>query len=174
MKKQGLVFGAVLLATLLAGCASNSPRENQVQRLTPEEVAKLTPAAVPTLSLDEIIVLSKQGTSADDIIAKIKSSNSQYDLTASQMVDLSKQGVDAKVLDFMQAEREKMRLNSMAEEINKREKANREAQEKLKNQSLRYRYDPFYDPFYHPFYGYGFSPYWGNHFYFNNIHRRRR
>ena len=174
MKKQSLIVSALLLATLLAGCASTGPRENQVQRLTPEEVAQLTPVAVPTLSLEEIVVLSKQNMAADDVIAKIKASNSQYDLTASQIVDLSKQGVDAKVLDYMQAEREKARQNIIADEINKREKAAKEAQDKIRNQSLRYRYDPFYDPFYHPFYGYGFSPYWGNHFYFNNIHRRRR
>lgn len=174
MNKKRLMIGVVLLATLVAGCASNTPRETQVQRLTPEEVAKLTPVAVPTLSLDEVIVLSKQKVTADEIIAKIKASNSQYDLTATQIVTLSNQGVDAKVLDFMQAEREKARLNSMADEINKREKANKAAQEQLKNQQFRGRYDPFYDPFYQPFYGYGFSPYWGSHFYFNNMYRRRR
>lgn len=174
MNKQRLMISVALLATLVAGCASNTPRETQVQRLTPEEVAKLTPVAVPTLSLDEVIVLSKQKVTADEIIAKIKASNSQYDLTATQIVTLSNQGVDAKVLDFMQAEREKARLNSMADEINKREKANKAAQEQLKNQQFRGRYDPFYDPFYQPFYGYGFSPYWGSHFYFNNMYRRRR
>jgi PBP1b-binding outer membrane lipoprotein LpoB len=174
MNKQRLMIGVVLLATLVAGCASNTPRETQVQRLTPEEVAKLTPVAVPTLSLDEVIVLSKQKVTADEIIAKIKASNSQYDLTATQIVTLSNQGVDAKVLDFMQTEREKARLNSMADELNKREKANKAAQEQLKNQQFRGRYDPFYDPFYQPFYGYGFSPYWGSHFYFNNMYRRRR
>lgn len=176
MKKQGVMFSAVLLVTLLAGCATtDTPREPQVQRLTPEEVAKLTPTAVPTLSLEEIVVLSKQNTSAEEIIAKIKASNSQYDLTASQIVDLSKQGVDAKVLDYIQTEREKARQNSIADEINKREKANKEAQQKLKQEAWRnYRYDPFYDPFYHPFYGYGFYPYWSNHFYFNQLRRHRR
>jgi PBP1b-binding outer membrane lipoprotein LpoB len=174
MNKQRLIISAVLLAALVTGCAGNTPRETQVQRLTPEEVAKLTPAAVPTLSLDEVIVLSKQKVTADEIISKIKASNSQYDLTATQIVTLSNQGVDAKVLDFMQTEREKVRLNSMADEINKREKANKAAQEQLKSQQFRGRYDPFYDPFYQPFYGYGFSPYWGSHFYFDNMYRRRR
>ena len=174
MNKQRLMMSAVLLATLVTGCAGTTPRETQVQRLTPEEVAKLTPVAVPTLSLDEVVVLSKQKVTADEIISKIKASNSQYDLTATQIVTLSNQGVDAKVLDFMQTEREKARLNSMADEINKREKANKEAQEKLKNQAWRGRYDPFYDPFYQPFYGFGFRPYWGSQFYFDNMYRRRR
>ncbi len=173
MRKHSLIFGTVLLAGLVTGCASNAPREVAVDRLTPEEVAQLTPAATPTLSLDEIVSLTQQKATADDIIAKIKASNSQYDLTASQIVTLSIQGVDSKVLDYIQSEREKARLNSLAEEINKREKANKEAQEKLKQQAWRNRYDPFYDPFYHPFYGYG--PYWGSHFYLNNhLHRRRR
>jgi len=173
MNKQSLMLSTVLLTALLAGCASSAPREVAVDRLTPEEVAQITPAATPTLSLDEIVSLTQQKVSSDDIIAKIKTSNSQYDLTASQIVDLSKQGVDSKVLDYIQTEREKARLNSLTDEINKREKANKEAQEKLKQQAWRNRYDPFYDPFYHPFYGYG--PYWGSHFYLNNhLHRRRR
>ena len=173
MNKQSLMLSIVLLTALLVGCASTAPREVAVDRLTPEEVAQITPAATPTLSLDEIVSLTQQKVSSDDIIAKIKASNSQYDLTASQIVDLSKQGVDSKVLDYIQTEREKARLNSLADEINKREKANKEAQEKLKQQAWRNRYDPFYDPFYHPFYGYG--PYWGSHFYLNNhLHRRRR
>ncbi|HNU66101.1 MAG TPA: hypothetical protein PKL42_03155 [Methylotenera sp.] len=173
MNKQSLMLSTVLLTALLAGCASTAPREVAVDRLTPEEVAQITPAATPTLSLDEIVSLTQQKVSSDEIIAKIKASNSQYDLTASQIVDLSKQGVDSKVLDYIQTEREKARLNSLADEINKREKANKEAQEKLKQQAWRNRYDPFYDPFYHPFYGYG--PYWGSHFYLNNhLHRRRR
>jgi hypothetical protein len=173
MNKQSLMLSTVLLTALLAGCASTAPRDVAVDRLTPEEVAQITPAATPTLSLDEIVSLTQQKVSSDDIIAKIRASNSQYDLTASQIVDLSKQGVDSKVLDYIQTEREKARLNSLADEINKREKANKEAQEKLKQQAWRNRYDPFYDPFYHPFYGYG--PYWGSHFYLNNhLHRRRR
>jgi PBP1b-binding outer membrane lipoprotein LpoB len=147
MNKQRLMISAVLLTILVTGCASNTPRETQIQRLTPEEVAKLTPVAVPTLSLDEVVVLSKQKITADEIISKIKASNSQYDLTATQIVTLSNQGVDAKVLDFMQTEREKARLNSMADEINKREKANKAAQEQLRSQQFRGRYDPFYDRF---------------------------
>ncbi len=174
MKKQGLLFSAILLASLVTGCATTAQNEPQVQRLTPEEVANLTPVAVPTLSLEEIVSLSKQNTAADDIIAKIKSSNSQYDLTASQIVDLNKQGVDAKVLDYIQTEREKARQNSIADEINKREKANKEAQDRLRIQSMRFRNNMFYDPFFHPYYGFGFSPYWGNQFYFNQLHRRRR
>ncbi|MGB2831316.1 MAG: hypothetical protein WBC07_00045 [Methylotenera sp.] len=174
MRKYGFVISGVLLAVLATGCASNTPREAEVNRLTPEEVAKLTPLATPTLSLEEIVTLSKQKMAADEVIEKIKASNSQYDLSASQIVELNKQGVEPKVLDYIQTEREKARLNSMADEINKREKANKEAQQKLKDQAWRNRYDPFYDPFYHPFYGYGFSPYWHNQFYFrNHLYRRR-
>ncbi|HQM86800.1 MAG TPA: hypothetical protein PLC01_02995, partial [Methylotenera sp.] len=90
MNKQSLMLSTVLLTALLAGCASSAPREVAVDRLTPEEVAQITPAATPTLSLDEIVSLTQQKVSSDDIIAKIKTSNSQYDLTASQIVDLSK------------------------------------------------------------------------------------
>ena len=79
MRKYGFVISGVLLAVLATGCASNTPREAEVNRLTPEEVAKLTPLATPTLSLEEIVTLSKQKMAADEVIEKIKASNSQYD-----------------------------------------------------------------------------------------------
>ena len=99
-----MALSAILI--LLAGCAS-APAQNlqiqhpQIQRISPEELERIMPKPVPNLTLDEIIRLSKQGMTAEQIIEKIKASNSRYDLTPSQSVELSKQGVDAKVLDYI-------------------------------------------------------------------------
>ena len=160
---------SILLAAILAlsACASSGVRYGNVDRITPEEMAKILPKPIATLSLDEIVNDSKQGKTADEIIAKIKASNSRYELTTAQTVDLSKQGVDVKVLDYMHQTNEAAKQNAYADEINKREKAKRIAQDRLEQEREFYR-DDFYDPFWgsrfggfygSPFYGY---PYYGN------------
>lgn len=144
---------AILLAT---GCASVPEQAPQIQRISPEELERIMPKPVPNLSLDEIVQLSKAKVSADDIIQKIKDSASQYALTPSQLLDLSQQGVDSKVLDYIQAAHEQAIRDSFADEINKREKAKLVEQEKLKRE---YRLNqPYYDPFWgypRPYYGPG-------------------
>lgn len=161
---------------VLTSCAGQPMHDVKIDRLTPEALAQLSPPAVPALSLDELVKLSQQAVPAEDMIAKIKTSNSQYDLTASQIVALSKQGVDSKVLDFIQTAREKARLNSISDEISKREKLHFEEQSKLKQAAERnLRYDPLYDPIHSPFYGDGVSPFWHPQFYWrNHLYYRRR
>lgn len=148
------IMSVCIVALCLTACVS-TPRDTEVYRLTSEELAELTVPAVPTLSLDEVIKFSQQKMSADEIITKLKESHSQYELTPSQIINLSRQGVDVKVLDFIQMEREKARLNRLADEINQRERVNQEEKNKLERQLQRsYRYyDPFFDPFYYPYRG---------------------
>ena len=151
LKLTWLLLGAALS---LAGCATTPMQQPPVARISPEELERIMPKPVPNLSLDEIIALSKANTPADQIIDKIKGSNSHYDLTPSQAVDLSKRGVDGKVLDYIYQAREQALRDGFADEINKREKDKVLEQEKLKRE-LRMRSQPYYDPFY----GYGPTPY---------------
>ncbi len=125
------------------------------------------PKAVPNLTLEDIVKLTQEGLSADSIIEKIKASQSSYALTPTQALELSKQGVDNKVLDFMHSQREQLLRDNVADEINKREQANQEAQDKLRRQNNRQFY-PFYDPFIHPYWGWGFGPRFRNRFYFGS------
>ena len=148
-----IALSAIL--TLLAGCASAPAQELQIQRISPEELERIMPKPLPNLTLEEIIQLSKQGMTAEQIIEKIKASNSRYDLTPSQSVELSKQGVDAKVLDYIYASREQALREGFADEINKREKEKKLEQDKLKR-DYQWRSQQYYDPFW----GYGYSPYW--------------
>ena len=101
-KLLSIVFVSVFL---LASCATTNSagaaKQAQVDRITPEELAKLMPNTVENVSLDEVVADSKAGKTADDIIAKIKASNSVYDLTPSQSLDLSQKGVSAQVLDYI-------------------------------------------------------------------------
>ncbi len=164
MKTVFLVF---LSAFVLSGCASNGTKPSQVERITPEELEKLIPPAVATVSLDEIVADSKAGKSVDDIIAKIKNSNSRYELTSTQVLDLNKQGVDAKVLDYIQQSNELVKQNAIAEEMNKREQEKAAAKKQLQREralnNSRY-YDPYWWPYYGGYYGRGFYGY-GHHWY---------
>ncbi|MCB5190392.1 hypothetical protein LG198_06610 [Methylobacillus arboreus] len=145
---------------LLAGCATTEQKkEPQIQRISAEELEKLLPQPTPFITYDELVRLSKAGTSPDEVIAKIKESNSRYDLTPSKALELSKQGVDAKVLDYIYSSREQALRDGFAEELNKREKDKVIEQERLRREyQWRYRnYDPFWGP--------GFGPYWGRGYY---------
>lgn len=167
----------MLIAVILTGCASTGTQQGQVDRITPEQLAKMLPPPVATVSLDEIVADSKAGKTSDEIIAKIKASNSRYELTPTQTLDLSKRGVDTKVLDYIQQSNELAKQNALADEMNKREQEKRLAQKQLQRErALMYNqyYDLYGSPFYYPYYGfypYGYSRfYWGPSFYYR--HRR--
>lgn len=66
--------------------------------------AQDTSASVPAqLTMQQIVDLTKQGVSSDEIIAKIKAANSKYALTADDLDYLQKQGVSQRVIETMQA-----------------------------------------------------------------------
>ena len=174
-----------LTLILLAGCASTGSQQSKVERITPEQLAKLLPPPVATVALSEIVADSKAGKTPEEIITKIITSNSRYDLTTAQTLDLSKQGVDVKVLDYMRQSNELANQNAIADEMNKREQEKRSAQKQLQREralAQSYYYDYFDGPFYNPYYHYGYGPYygsrffWGSHFYnrpgFYNRYRR--
>ena len=174
-----------LTLVLLAGCASTGSQQSKLERITPEQLAKLLPPPVASVTLDEIVADSKAGKTTDEIITKIKTSNSRYELTTAQTLDLSKQGVDVKVLDYMHQSNELAKQNAIADEMNKREQEKRSAQKQLQREralAQSYYNDYFDSPFYNPYYHYGYGPYygsrffWGSHFYnrpgFYNRHRR--
>ena len=142
----------------MTGCASTGNYVGQIERITPEELAKILPAPVATIQLSEIVSDSKQGKTPDTIIANLKASNSRFELTPSQILDLNRQGVDVKVLDYIQQSNESTKQIAIAEEINKREKEKQMAIKKLKRQrdlNLQY-YNRYYDPFFDSYYG-GFN-----------------
>jgi len=134
---------------ILSGCASvGQTQKSEIERITPEELAKLLPPAVATVTLEEIVAHSKQGLSAETIIAKIKESDSRYELSSSQILDLSKQGVEVKVLDYIQQSNELAKQNAIAAEMNRRQQENAEVKQALSRERLRRHryYDPFWGP----------------------------
>ena len=155
----------IFLASFATACATNHQVNTspQIDRISAEALAQIFPQPHPVLSLDEIVSLSKQNMSAEQIIQKIKESDSSYDLTPSQSVALSNQGVDKKVLDYIHTSRELALRNKLAEEINKRERDKQAELAKLKRQMINLQ--RFDDPFcrYHPFglHPYGFGAFGG-------------
>ncbi len=162
-----------LLTLVVSACATNGQQNNaqapRIDRISAEELVRLMPKTVAVLTLDDLVKLSKEGVSAEQIIDKIKATNSLYELSPSQSVALNSQGVDSKVLDYIYTSREQALRNNVADEINKREEIKRKELEKLKNQQLQQQqlYDPFcrYGPYGIRPYGYGgFGSHYGSRF----------
>ena len=87
-------------ALTLGGCAF-SAFDRPVARLAPEELARLTPPANPNVPLAEVIMWSQEKVQAAVIIKKLQETRTFYNLSAQQIVDLSKQGVDQSVIDHL-------------------------------------------------------------------------
>lgn len=156
------VLGLLMVAgsLLMSGCASQNyasqMKSPQIDRISEAELARIMTEPVAALSLDDLVKLSKEGATANEIIEKIKQTNSMYDLSPSQSIRLHEQGLDNQVLDYIHLSREQAVRNNVADEINKREKSKRDELDKLKR--LQSQQQRMYDPFcnYGP---YGFSPY---------------
>jgi PBP1b-binding outer membrane lipoprotein LpoB len=153
---------AIFMAIFVSACASTGAPPSSVERITPEELAKLMPPAVAIVSLDEIVAMSRTSKTPDEIIEIIKTSNSRYELTPTQVLDLNKQGVDAKVLDYIGQANELAKQNAIADELNKRNKETLAAQKILKREQEIARNQLYYDPFWGARFGafYG-RPYYG-------------
>lgn len=143
------------LALSLAGCAARSAAPDNganIERLTPEELTRMLPKQEPKLSLAELVRMSREGASAQAIIAKIKQTGARYPLSASQVIELHGQGVSAQVLDYIHSAREQELRDRMADEISQREQ--RHAEQLRREQQLwRDRY--YYDPWWPAYPGYG-------------------
>ena len=153
---RGALIAALGLS--LPGCATTStPPEASpaIARLSPEELARMMPPAQSSLTLADIVRLSKEGATAKDIIAKIRETRSRYDLSASQAIDLHAQGVDKEVLDYMQSARAQELRDRTADEINQREQ--RHAEQLRREQEFRLN-RPYYDPWPGVYPGYGWGP----------------
>ena len=148
----------------MLSCATqtqHSEKNAQIDRISEAELARIVPQPLAMLSLDDLVRLNKEGVAAEEIIEKIKMSHSFYDLAPSQIIELNKQGVDSKVLDYIHTSRELALRNNVADEINQRKKNARAELEKLKRQQWLQQNQRRYDPFC----GYGaFVSGFGHHF----------
>lgn len=125
-----LILAAAL--ALLGGCASPPPA-GQIARLTVEDLARLTPPPNPKVPLSEVISLSAAGTPPESLIRKLQDTGTFYNLSAQQIVDLGKQGVDQRVIDHLVDAQEKARQATLLTELADRDAKAAQALERERN-----------------------------------------
>jgi len=92
---EGALIGGALGAGTgaLVGSQINKPEQN---------TASTAVSAQNQVTVQKIVEMTKQGINSDEIISKVKSSNSKYSLTADDLDYLKKQGVSQRVIETMQ------------------------------------------------------------------------
>jgi hypothetical protein len=108
---------ALSVVLLLTACASSGPQPGSVQRLSPEELARIRPVARPVVGLEEIIARTKTGQTPEAIIARLRETGTVHVLSSAQIVDLSRQGVDQKVIDYLAEAQEKARQATLTTQL---------------------------------------------------------
>ena len=155
--KQTLLM--LLFSLLLSACASmGQSSQSSIKRISPEALQALIPEAVASYTLEEIVQDTKQAKSPEDIIEKIKESDSRYELSVKEILALNQQGVDVSVLNYIQENNELAKQNYIADEINKANNEKEQALNRL-NQERLWQMNRFYDPFWGPFGGPFMSPF---------------
>ncbi len=89
----GIVGGAVV------GAALDSSDRNRIEQRSPDTMRRYD--RNQKLNLNDIKSLSQSGISNDKIIGMIQQTNSHYNLTTSQVIELKNAGVSQKVIDYM-------------------------------------------------------------------------
>lgn len=156
----------MLLPLLLVGCAANSVQPPKIERISAEELEKLMPAPAANLTLEQIVEMSQHGMAPDEIIAKIRASQSGYVLIPSQVIDLAGRGVSPKVLDYIHVAHEEALRDSCADEINRRDQVCRDKLDAVEQQLLTWScpcaggyWGPYWGPYWAP-YPPGYYRYW--------------
>ena len=99
--QSGNAVGGALIGGALGG-AGGAAVGAQINKPTTAQNTQAQPAA-GQITIQQIVELTKLGESGDEIISKIKSTNSSYALTADDITYLRKQGVSQRVIETMQA-----------------------------------------------------------------------
>ena len=164
---------ALSVVLLLAACASSGPQPGSVQRLSPEELARIRPMARPVVGLEEIIARTKTGQTAESIIARLRETGTVHVVSSAQIVDLSRQGVGQKVIDYLAEAQEKARQATLTTQLADRDAqaAAQLEQERQRRLALQHQYDAWswgysYGPW-GPRYGIG----WGHGYYYDPFFR---
>lgn len=134
--RQIRTLGAAAGALLLAACAAGGPAPGTLQRLSPQDLARLQPPVNTSIPLDEIVVWSREGAAPDAIIRRLRETGTVHALSAAQIVDLFRQGVNQQVINHLVEAHEKARQATLITQL-----ADRDAQAaaQLENERARQR-----------------------------------
>ncbi|MDK9704790.1 MAG: hypothetical protein OEL20_16810 [Sulfuritalea sp.] len=155
---------APALALILQGCAGVPAEPPKIERISAEQLEARLPQPVAAMPLEQIVALSNLGIPAEELIGRITTSGSRYRLSATQIIELAKQGVPLAVLDHMVAAERSVIFDGMAADANKREQACRDRIEHEVRVCRSQMMSPVWFPGPHPF-GHCFpmapgSPFW--------------
>lgn len=109
-------------ALILQACAYVPATPPKIERISAEQLEARLPQPVAALPLEQVVVLARQGVAADELIGRITASASRYRLTATQVVELARQGVPLAVLDHMVAGERQRIFDDMAADANNRDR----------------------------------------------------
>lgn len=164
MKPSDSLALLLVLALLLQGCAGTPVEAPKIERLSAAELEARLPQPLAVLPLEQVVALARQGSAAEDIIARIQATASRYRLTATQIVDLARQGVPLKVLDHMVTAERTAVFDDMAGDVLRREQA---CQERIgqevwlcRSQSMQPMWAPWPQPLINCFPSPPGSPFW--------------
>lgn len=157
-----------LACLLIAGCASTIGERDQygnprLERLSPDAAAVQRPPR--RLTLDDIVLMSRQGANADQIIERMRATGTRFDMNPEQRAELQRRGVGQPIVDALVA------AEAQAQETDRlTAQADRDAQQR-DDYYRRYYYN-YYSPYYYdsywgwprPYVGYGWSN-WGSGWY---------
>lgn len=113
-----------LACAVLAGCAAGPPPQApRVERLSGEELEARLPQPASAISLADIVAMSRAGTVPEEIVRRIGAAQARYRLSATQVVELERQGVALAVLDHMVEAERRAIFDDLAADIARREQA---------------------------------------------------
>jgi hypothetical protein len=129
-----------LLLLIFAGCSAvperDAPGNPKIERLSEDALARL-PAPEPKLTAEDLVRLSREAMPAEKIIERFQATHSRLKMPRSEIMELAKQGVDRKVLDYLAEAEERARQTDVAESLARAEA--RQAREEEQRREL-YRY----------------------------------
>lgn len=166
-----LPVGVLIAATvLLSSCATTPPpAAARMERLTPEQLAAIRPQANPAVPLAEIEAMSRAGTPPADIIKRLRDTQTIHLLTAQQIVELAREGVDQSVIDYLAETQEKARQARQLTELADRDaaqakKLEAETRRRRAAEEAYYNYGGFWPGY--PGYRPGWPGYYGSPFFY--------
>ena len=135
---------------ILQGCAGAPAEPPKIERISAGQLEATLPPPVAALPLEQLVTLTREGLSAEALIARIVESGSRYRLSASRIVELAHEGVPLRVLDHLVAAERTRIFDELAADATRRETVCHEriAQEL---QMCRNQFGPMWFPNQQPF-----------------------
>lgn len=134
--ERALRAGSMVVAALLAGCASAPPAEApKLERLTATDLAARIAAPTAAVTLDEVAAMAQRGESASAIIARLDATHSTHRLNAGQIGALIASHVPLAVIDhILETERRRI-FDDLAADLARRDQACAERVEQVEREA---------------------------------------